>query len=112
VPFGTHVSVRIYATLSRSSYTCSASGSRSSCLIDSWGLAVARWADPPGITLSRVARHFMRSPLAGRAILIVEDEPLIDIAQAFEQVGALITTTNTLRHALVFVENDGRQLPS
>jgi DNA-binding NtrC family response regulator len=49
------------------------------------------------------------SLLKGRAVLIVEDEPLIamDIAQAFDKVGALVTTTNTLRHALVLVENDG-----
>jgi DNA-binding response OmpR family regulator len=48
------------------------------------------------------------SQLKGSAVLIVEDEPLIalDIAQAFERVGALVTTTNTLRHALILVEND------
>jgi DNA-binding response OmpR family regulator len=47
--------------------------------------------------------------LAGRAILIVEDEPLIvmDITQAFEHTGAELTTTNTLRHALILVEHDG-----
>ena len=47
--------------------------------------------------------------LKGRSILIVEDEPLIalDIAQAFERVGAVITTSRTLRHALILVENDG-----
>lgn len=51
----------------------------------------------------------MTSKLKGRSILIVEDEPLIalDITQAFQDVGALITATNTLRHALVLVENDG-----
>jgi DNA-binding response OmpR family regulator len=47
--------------------------------------------------------------LAGRAILIVEDEPLIvmDITQAFEHTGAELTTTNTLRHAMILVEHDG-----
>lgn len=47
--------------------------------------------------------------LRGRSILIVEDEPLIalDIVQAFEQAGAHVTLTNTLRHALVLVEHDG-----
>jgi len=47
--------------------------------------------------------------LQGRTILIVEDEPLIalDIAQAFERGGAFVTTTNTLHHALILVENDG-----
>lgn len=47
--------------------------------------------------------------LSGRSILIVEDEPLIalDIATAFEQAGAKVTTTNTLRHAIVLVEHDG-----
>jgi DNA-binding response OmpR family regulator len=52
----------------------------------------------------------MQGPtLLGRSILVVEDEPLIavDIAQAFEPTGAEMTTTNTLRHALLLVENDG-----
>lgn len=52
----------------------------------------------------------MRRPtLEGRSILIVEDEPLIlmDIALAFEATGAAMTTTNTLRHALLLVEHDG-----
>jgi CheY-like chemotaxis protein len=50
----------------------------------------------------------MRS-LEGRSILIVEDEPLIvmDITQAFEATGAALTTTNTLQHALILVEQDG-----
>jgi DNA-binding response OmpR family regulator len=49
----------------------------------------------------------MRS-LEGRSILIVEDEPLIvmDITQAFEATGAALTTTNTLKLALILVEND------
>ena len=52
----------------------------------------------------------MRRPsLEGRSILIVEDEPLIvmDITQAFEGTGAALTTTNTLKHALILVEHDG-----
>jgi DNA-binding response OmpR family regulator len=50
-----------------------------------------------------------RPSLAGRSILIVEDEPLIvmDITQAFEATGAALTTTNTLKHALILVEHDG-----
>jgi DNA-binding response OmpR family regulator len=51
----------------------------------------------------------MQAPLTGRSILIVEDEPLIvmDITQAFEATGAALTTTNTLRHAMILVEPDG-----
>lgn len=47
--------------------------------------------------------------LLGRSILVVEDEPLIamDIALAFQHTGAEITSTNTLRHALLLVEHDG-----
>jgi len=50
-----------------------------------------------------------RPTLHGLSILVVADEPLIamDIAQAFEASGAEMTTTNTLRHALILVENDG-----
>ena len=50
-----------------------------------------------------------RPSLEGRSILIVEDEPLIvmDISQAFEATGAALTTTNTLKHALILVEYDG-----
>jgi DNA-binding response OmpR family regulator len=50
-----------------------------------------------------------RPSLEGRSILIVEDEPLIvmDITQAFEPTGAALTTTNTLKHALILVEHDG-----
>jgi DNA-binding response OmpR family regulator len=52
----------------------------------------------------------MKSPsLEGRAILVVEDEPLIalDITQELEAAGAAVTTTNTLKHALILVEHDG-----
>ena len=50
-----------------------------------------------------------RPSLEGRSILVVEDEPLIvlDITQAFEVTGAALTTTNTLKHALILVEQDG-----
>ena len=50
-----------------------------------------------------------RPSLEGRSILVVEDEPLIalDITQAFEATGAAVTTTNTLKHALILVEHDG-----
>ena len=52
----------------------------------------------------------MSSPtLEGRAILIVEDEPLIvmDMTTALEPTGAALTTTNSLKHALLLVEHDG-----
>jgi DNA-binding NtrC family response regulator len=49
------------------------------------------------------------SILQGLSILIVEDEPLIamDISQAFEALGAHLTITNTLRHAMLLIEHDG-----
>lgn len=49
-----------------------------------------------------------RPSLSGQSILIVEDEPLIvmDITRAFEHTGAQLTTTNTLRHALIIIEHD------
>jgi CheY-like chemotaxis protein len=55
-----------------------------------------------------------RPSLEGRSILIVEDEPLIvmDITQQFEVTGAALTTTNTLKHALILVEHDGLSGPS
>ena len=51
----------------------------------------------------------MDRPLAGRSILIVEDEPIIalDIATAFQNAGAQVTTTTTLDHAETHVEHDG-----
>ncbi len=51
----------------------------------------------------------MAPRLEGRTILVVEDQPLIalDITQALEGAGASVTTTNTLRHALILVEHDG-----
>jgi DNA-binding response OmpR family regulator len=47
--------------------------------------------------------------LAGRSILIVEDEPLIalDIVTAFEQVGAFTLTARTVADASRLVEHDG-----
>ena len=47
--------------------------------------------------------------LQGRSILIVEDNPIIvmDFTLAFEHTGAALTTTNTLKHALLLVEHDG-----
>lgn len=50
-----------------------------------------------------------RPSLEGRSLLVVEDQPLIamDITQAFEATGAAVTTTNTLKHALLLVEHDG-----
>jgi DNA-binding response OmpR family regulator len=48
----------------------------------------------------------MDRPLAGRSILIVEDEPLIaiDIQIVFEAAGAKTTLARTLRAALVAAE--------
>ena len=50
-----------------------------------------------------------RPHLNGASILVVEDQPLIvlDISMAFEETGALLTTTNTLKHAKLLVEHDG-----
>jgi CheY-like chemotaxis protein len=61
-------------------------------------------------TLCRVTGTRMASPsLQGRNILIVEDEPLIvmDMTSSLEITGAAITSTNTLKHALLLVEHDG-----
>ena len=46
------------------------------------------------------------SKLAGRSILIVEDEPLIAIQlrQAFEEAGAAVTTTSAYKQALILAE--------
>jgi DNA-binding response OmpR family regulator len=47
--------------------------------------------------------------MAGRTILVVEDQPLIamEIVQAFQELGAAVTTTTTLKQALILVEHDG-----
>jgi DNA-binding NtrC family response regulator len=50
-----------------------------------------------------------RSTLDGRSILIVEDEAIIamDLTMALEDAGAEVTSTGTLKHALLLVEHDG-----
>jgi len=47
--------------------------------------------------------------LAGRSILVVEDEPLIalNIVMAFEKVGAIALTARSLVDAIRLVEHDG-----
>lgn len=47
--------------------------------------------------------------LAGRSILIVEDEPLIalDIVTAFQKVGAITLPARTIADAIRLVEHDG-----
>jgi ActR/RegA family two-component response regulator len=82
-------------------------------LIDARGLAaiIKLAALHPAFALSRAKKGYPMAPqtLQGRSILIVEDEPLIvmDITQALEGAGASVTTTNTLKHALLLVEHDG-----
>ena len=51
----------------------------------------------------------LRLSLLERAILVVEDEPLIalDIATEFEKRGARVSIANTLKEALASVEADG-----
>jgi DNA-binding response OmpR family regulator len=51
----------------------------------------------------------IRQTLAGRSILVVEDEPLIamDIAVEFQKVGAQVVQTSTLKEALTLIEADG-----
>ena len=46
--------------------------------------------------------------LQGR-FLVVEDQPLtaFDITEELEAAGAAVTSTNTLKHALLLVEHDG-----
>ena len=48
------------------------------------------------------------SQLEGHSILIVEDELLVamDIADAFESVGAVTTMATTLHRALILVESE------
>jgi DNA-binding response OmpR family regulator len=50
----------------------------------------------------------MQPTLQHRAILIVEDEPMIamDVAQAFERAGAATAVTSTLHNALILVEDE------
>jgi DNA-binding response OmpR family regulator len=58
---------------------------------------------------SRCEEVVPNTGLAGRTILIVEDEPLIalDIRAAFELVGADVVTASTLVGAIDLVEQDG-----
>jgi len=51
----------------------------------------------------------MHSTLAGRSILVVEDEPLIaiEIVDAFKTAGAVVTMTTSFKQALLLVEHDG-----
>jgi DNA-binding response OmpR family regulator len=50
----------------------------------------------------------MQPTLQDRAILIVEDEPMIamDVAQAFERAGATTSVTSTVHRALILVEDE------
>jgi DNA-binding response OmpR family regulator len=50
----------------------------------------------------------VNATLAGRSILVVEDQPLIalDITDELEAAGAAVTTTDTLKHALILAEHD------
>ena len=47
--------------------------------------------------------------LEGQPLLIVEDEPLIvmDMTDALSSTKAAITSTNSVKHALLLVEHDG-----
>jgi len=49
----------------------------------------------------------MDRPLAGRLILVVEDEPLIalHVSSALEQAGGQITSTSLLRNAMLLAEH-------
>ena len=51
----------------------------------------------------------MDRPLAGRSILVVEDDPLIamDIVQGLEAAGSSVSRARTLRDALSKVESPG-----
>jgi DNA-binding response OmpR family regulator len=51
----------------------------------------------------------IRQTLAGKSILVVEDEPLIcmDIAMEFENRGAQVVQTHSLKEAITLVEADG-----
>jgi DNA-binding response OmpR family regulator len=45
--------------------------------------------------------------LTGREILVVENEPLIamEVVQCFQEAGANVTTTTTLKQALILIEH-------
>ena len=50
-----------------------------------------------------------RPKLKGRTVLVVEDEALIaiEIVEAFQKAGAIVTKTTSLKQALILVEHDG-----
>jgi DNA-binding response OmpR family regulator len=62
-----------------------------------------------GAVAGRAKRCPMDRPLAGRLILVVDDEPLIalDLASSFGKAGAKVTKATSLRHALALVEKGG-----
>jgi CheY-like chemotaxis protein len=65
---------------------------------------------PWRLRLARAAREVVVSTsLAGRTILVVEDEPLIamDIVNVFQTAGAMVLTAASLNHAKRLVEQDG-----
>lgn len=75
-------------------------------------LAARRWIDRWLWTLRTVAtgrasRSF--TPLAGRKILLVEDEPVIaiDVAHVLQKAGAHVTTSRSPQAALALIEADG-----
>jgi DNA-binding response OmpR family regulator len=51
----------------------------------------------------------IRQTLAGRSILVVEDEPLIaiDVVAEFESRGAQVVQTHSVKEALKLIEADG-----
>jgi DNA-binding NtrC family response regulator len=62
------------------------------------------------LALGRViGTSMISSLLQGRSILIVEDEPLIvlDMTRILQNHGIHVTSTNTLKHAMLLVEHDG-----
>jgi DNA-binding response OmpR family regulator len=61
----------------------------------------------PALGLWRANGESMNGPLAGRLVLIAEDEPLIalDMTLAFEDAGAWVIRARTLAEALLGVED-------
>jgi DNA-binding response OmpR family regulator len=73
-------------------------------------------ANPHSVALPLVSalssaqgKHMSILSLAGRSILIIEDEALIalDLARAFEEAGANVTATSLLRQARQLVQGVG-----
>jgi DNA-binding response OmpR family regulator len=64
-------------------------------------------AAPDNRTLAVFNGERMNRPLAGRLVLIAEDEPLIalDMTLAFEDEGAWVTRARSLKEALAGVED-------